>query len=46
MNLSRQQILKGNYIYPRDLVTLRPTKHIRERLVREGNGFRVHTYNG
>lgn len=36
MNLSRHQILEGNYIYPTELVTLKPTKHFKERLENRG----------
>lgn len=32
IDLTRRQILEGNYEYPTDLVTLIPTKHFMERL--------------
>lgn len=38
MELTRTQILKGNYVYPNDLVKLRPTKHFLDRLEQRGIG--------
>lgn len=39
MELTRTQILKGNFIYPSDLVKLYPTKHFIERLEQRGIGI-------
>ena len=39
MNLMRKQILQGNYIYPRDLIRLRQSKHFIERLEERGIGL-------
>src|SRR5262245_3779277 len=38
MNLTRKQILNGNYVYPTDLVRLRQTKHFVKRLEERGIG--------
>ena len=34
--LTKLEILEGNYIYPKDLVNLKPTKHVRERFLERG----------
>lgn len=39
MGLSRTQILKGNYNYPRNLIKLRTSKHFQERLEQRGYGI-------
>lgn len=39
MNLTRKQILAGTYKYPADLVTLKPTRHFKERLSERGIGL-------
>jgi len=39
MELTRTQILKGNFVYPNDLVKLHPTKHFIERLEERGIGL-------
>ncbi len=39
MNLTRTQILKGNYLYPSDLIRLRQSKHFVERLEERGIGL-------
>lgn len=39
MELTRTQILKGNFIYPTDLVKLYPTKHFINRLEERGLGL-------
>lgn len=39
MSLTRTQILKGNYVYPSDLVKLKTTKHFVERLEQRGIGL-------
>lgn len=36
IELTRKQILQGNYIYPRELIKLKPTNHVRERLSERG----------
>lgn len=38
MNLTRRQILNGNYLYPKELVELKTTKHFVERLEERGVG--------
>ena len=39
MDLTRTQLLKGNFIYPNELVKLVPTKHFIERLEQRGLGI-------
>jgi len=39
MDLTRTQLLKGEYIYPEDLIYLKPTKHFVERLEQRGLGL-------
>lgn len=39
MELTRTQILKGNFIYPNELVKLYPTKHFIDRLEERGIGI-------
>jgi hypothetical protein len=39
MDLTRTQILNGSYIYPNDLIKLKPTKHFIERLEERGIGL-------
>jgi hypothetical protein len=39
MELTRTQILKGNFVYPDELVKLHPTKHFIERLDERGLGL-------
>lgn len=39
MELTRTQILKGNFIYPSELVKLHPTKHFINRLEERGLGI-------
>ncbi len=39
MELTRTQILKGNFVYPSDLVKLYPTKHFIDRLEERGLGL-------
>lgn len=34
--LSRKELLSGNYNYPTDLITLKPTLHFKERLEERG----------
>jgi hypothetical protein len=39
MDLTRTQILNGTYVYPSDLIKLKPTKHFIERLEERGIGL-------
>ena len=39
MDLTRTQLLKGNYIYPSELIKLTPTKHFVSRLEERGIGI-------
>ncbi len=39
MELTRKQILRGNFVYPSDLVKLYPTKHFIDRLDERGLGL-------
>jgi len=39
MELTRKQILRGDYLFPNDLVKLYPTKHFIERLEQRGLGL-------
>lgn len=39
MELTRKQILNGNFVYPSELVKLYPTKHFIERLEERGLGL-------
>lgn len=39
MNLSRSKLLSGDYIYPTELVSLKPTEHFKERLEERGIGL-------
>jgi len=39
MDLTRTQLLKGDYVYPNDLIRLKPTKHFIERLNERGIGI-------
>lgn len=39
MELTRKQILAGNYLYPKELVKLYPTKHFTDRLEERGIGI-------
>lgn len=38
MDLTRTQILRGNYVYPSDLIKLRHTNHFLDRLEERGVG--------
>lgn len=38
MSLTRTQILKGNYVYPSELIKLKTTKHFVERLEQRSIG--------
>jgi len=39
MSLTRTEILNGNYLYPKELVRLRTTKHFTDRLEQRGIGL-------
>ena len=39
MDLTRTQLLQGNYQYPADLIKLKPTKHFIDRLEQRGIGL-------
>lgn len=39
MDLTRTQLVKGDYYYPNDLIKLNPTKHFIERLEERGIGI-------
>lgn len=39
MELTRTQILRGNFVYPSDLIKLYPTKHFLDRLEQRGIGL-------
>lgn len=39
MELKRSEILRGNYIFPTDLIQLKQTKHAKERILERYNGL-------
>ncbi len=39
MDLTRRQLVEGNYVYPNSLIKLKPTKHFIERLEERGLGI-------
>lgn len=39
MKLTRTQLLKGKYLYPTDLISLRPTNHFNNRIEERGVGL-------
>lgn len=41
MDITRQNILKGNYIFPTELVYLKQTKHVKERILDRTTGLIV-----